>query len=246
MSQHQDAERALAPFFDNGILNRVVSRQSSGKEATVYCCEAGPSLETGRLVAAKIYRSPERRAFKGHFEYAAGRHVKGRTARQAIKTRNPIGRQMLFENWVAFEYQVLGRLYRAGVPSPEPLAFADLSMLMEYIGDEEASAPHLRNVILPKRECERVLSEIFQTIEDMLSINLIHGDLSPYNILFWEERPFFIDVPQALDPRVHPQAREVLQRDILRITEWAEHNGVRADGYAFAADLWQRWWEGDL
>ena len=246
MSQHQDAERALAPFFENGILNQVVSRQSSGKEATVYCCEGGPALGAGQLVAAKIYRSPERRAFKGQFDYAAGRHVKGRTARQAIKTRNPIGRQMLFENWVAFEFQVLGRLHRAGVPVPKPIAFAGLSMLMEYIGDWELSAPHLRNVILPKRECEQVLSEIFRTIEDMLAINLIHGDLSPYNILFWEGHPFFIDVPQALDPRVHPQAQQVLQRDILRIAEWAELNGVRVDGPAFAADVWNRWWLGEL
>lgn len=245
MNHFQEAERALWPFFEDQTLSRIVSRQSSGKEATVYCCEAGPALGGERLLAAKIYRPPERRAFKQQISYAEGRYVKGRTARQAIKTRNPIGRQMLFEKWIAFEYQVLGRLHRSQIPVPKPVAFGGYSILMEYLGDEQAPAPHLRNALLSREECECVLTEILETVEHMLSLNLIHGDLSPYNILHWQGRPFLIDVPQALDPRVHPQAREILHRDITRVCEWAEKGGVTMDAHAYAADLWERWWNGE-
>ena len=172
--------------------------------------------------------------------------MRGRTARRALKTRNAFGRQLLFEKWVEFEFQALGRMYRAGIPVPEPLAFSGSNMLMEYLGDREASAPHLRNVILPVEQVQQVLDEIPEWIEDMLAINLIHGDLSPYNILFWQQRPFFIDVPQALDPRVHDQARDVLLRDVLHVTEWAESCGVPTDGHTLGAELWERWWQGEL
>ncbi len=111
MSQDLNPERSLAPFFANKTLKRIVSRLSSGKEATVYCCESGPKIGEGQLVAAKIYRPPERRAFKRHMEYAGGRAIKGRTARQAIKARNSYGKRILFEKWIAFELQTLGRLY---------------------------------------------------------------------------------------------------------------------------------------
>lgn len=246
MSQHLDAEWALAPFLENGLLNKVLSRQSSGKEATVYCCEAGPALGAGRLVAAKIYRSPERRAFKQHADYSNGRYVRGRTARKALKTRNEFGRQMLFEKWVAFEYQALGRLHRAGIPVPEPLAFSGCNMLMEFLGDDWTSAPQLRSVKMSAQDAQAILDEVLEWVEDMLSINLIHGDLSGYNILLWRQQPYFIDVPQALDPRVHPGARDVLLRDLNRICEWAESCGVSVDASTVGAELWERWWQGEL
>mgnify|MGYP002713174802 CR=1 FL=1 len=246
MSQDLHPERTLAPFFHNKTLASIVSRQSSGKEATVYCCEGGTKLGSRQLVAAKIYRPPERRAFKRHMEYADGRYVQGRTARAALKARNTYGKRMLFEQWIAFEFQVLGRLYRAGVRVPRPIAFEGYTILMEYVGDDEQSAPQLRSLDLDREQSRSVLAEVYGDIETMLSINLIHGDLSAYNILYWEGQPWIIDVPQALDPRVNNKAAEALERDVVHVAEWAEGRGVDADPQSFSTDLWIRWLRGDL
>ena len=60
----------------------------------------------------------------------------------------------------------------------------------------------------------------------MLFLNVVHGDLSPYNLLIWDGVVTVIDVPQAVDPRKNRHARSFLQRDLERICEWAEHHGV--------------------
>ena len=179
-------------------------------------------------------------------EYADGRYVQGRTARQALKSRNEYGRRVLFEKWIAFEHQVLGRLYRRGVLVPQPLAFQGYAVLMEYLGDAEEPAPHLRNVSLTQEQAARVCDEILESIESMLAQNLVHGDLSPYNVLYWDETPFVIDLPQALDPRVNRRCEDLLLRDVTRICDWARRHGVERDPGSLTTDLWIRWLQGDL
>jgi RIO kinase 1 len=157
MSSDLAVERSLSPFFANKSISRVLRRLSSGKEAVVYCCEAGPALEGRELVAAKIYRPPERRAFRRHMEYADGRHVQGRTARAALKARNGYGQRLLFESWIQFEEQSLRRLHRRGVRVPESLGCQGYAILMEYLGDREAPAPLLHDVRLERSKAEWVL-----------------------------------------------------------------------------------------
>lgn len=246
MSLDLDPERSLAPFFASRHVSRIQRRLSSGKEAVVYCCEAGPALRGFELVAAKLYRPPERRAFKRHMDYADGRHVAGRTARQALKARNTYGRRVLFEQWIAFEHQVLGRLHRRGVRVPQPLGCREYVVLMEYLGDRDQAAPHLRNVQLPQDAAARVTDEILADVENMLANQLVHGDLSPYNVLYWDDVPWIIDVPQALDPRENLRAQQLLLRDVTRICDWARQHGVERDPLSIATEMWIRWLHAEL
>ena len=55
--------------------------------------------------------------------------------------------------------------------------------------------------------------------------NLVHGDFSPFNILWHEERAVVIDVGQAV-VQGHPKAEEFLVRDVTRLVEWANKNGI--------------------
>jgi RIO kinase 1 len=80
----------------------------------------------------------------------------------------------------------------------------------------------------------------------MLRANVIHADLSPYNILVWNGRAIVIDVPQAVDPRKNRHAEELLRRDVQHVVDYFEHFGVRADAQALSADLFIAWTFADL
>ena len=55
--------------------------------------------------------------------------------------------------------------------------------------------------------------------------NLIHADLSEYNMLWHENNLYFIDVSQSVEPR-HPHALEFLYRDCRNVTSFFEKFGV--------------------
>ena len=66
-----------------------------------------------------------------------------------------------------------------------------------------------------------------RNIEIMLVNGMIHGDLSAYNILYWEGEITLIDFPQVTDSRVNRQAYLILERDIKRVCEYFAAQGVR-------------------
>lgn len=46
---------------------------------------------------------------------------------------------------------------------------------------------------------------------------IVHGDLSEYNILYWNSIPYIIDFPQSIDIRTNPYVRDLLERDIRNV-----------------------------
>jgi RIO kinase 1 len=72
----------------------------------------------------------------------------------------------------------------------------------------------------------------------MLAHNLIHGDLSAYNILYWRGEITLIDFPQVVDSRHNESARPILKRDIQRVCDYFSAQGVKCDADAIAGDLW--------
>ena len=55
--------------------------------------------------------------------------------------------------------------------------------------------------------------------------NLIHADLSEYNMLWHEDRLWFIDVSQSIEP-THPHALEFLARDCQNVVNFFKKSGV--------------------
>ena len=117
---------------------------------------------------------------------------------------------------------------------------------MTYFGDERRAAPTLSEIHLPKDEAESLFQEVLRNIEILLEHGLIHGDLSAYNILYWQGRVTIIDFAQAVDPRYNPEVYELLARDIERVYRYFAPYGVVADPSAIAADLWTRSMLGEL
>ena len=237
---------ALEPFFDEGWITEVIRSVKSGKEATVYLCRAG--ARTGEeLVAAKVYRSLNQRGFKNAAVYwEGGMRAMSRRTKAAIARRSDRGREVLFSAWISREKETLEALHRIGANVPRPITHLSTAFLMAWIGDEEEAAPQLRQVHFDDPDkAGRIFDFLVSQVELWLAHDLVHGDLSEYNILFWRGRPIVIDFPQAVDPRFNRNAYSLLQRDLTNIARHFERFGVRRDARALAAGMWERWLHSD-
>jgi RIO kinase 1 len=140
----------------------------------------------------------------------------------------------------------LQTLHGAGAAVPRPLALAGDALLMEYLGDEDDAAPQLNRVRLSPEEAQRAFGAVMRNVELMLSLNLVHGDLSPHNILWWQGRAVIIDFPQAVDPRFNGSAHDFLHRDVANVCDYFQRQGIETRAVDLAEDLWRRYTLGEL
>jgi serine/threonine-protein kinase RIO1 len=70
---------------------------------------------------------------------------------------------------------------------------------------------------------------------------MIHGDLSPYNILYWEGEITLIDFPQVTNSQNNPQADFILRRDIERVCEYFQKQGVKCNANAIFTNFWEKY-----
>jgi RIO kinase 1 len=85
-----------------------------------------------------------------------------------------------------------------------------------------------------------VFDRLMWNVELLLSNNVVHADLSPYNVLFWEGRVTMIDLPQAVDARTNMNSKSLLQRDIGNLCRYFGRFGIRADAERLTNELWRR------
>jgi serine/threonine-protein kinase RIO1 len=95
---------------------------------------------------------------------------------------------------------------------------------MEYLKTKQRASPKLQKIKIESPDI------VFESLLEFLAIcwqkaNLVHGDFSPYNILWHDGKPVVIDVGQAV-VQSHPKAQEFLVRDVTRLVEWGIKNGI--------------------
>jgi RIO kinase 1 len=113
---------------------------------------------------------------------------------------------------------------------------------MEYIGDDEQPAPTLIEVKLDPEEAKSVFNEVMRNVEVMLQHDLIHGDLSAYNILYWEGTVTLIDFPQVTLRRSNPEAFGIFERDVTRVCEYFARQGIQTGVPSERAEkLWKKY-----
>jgi RIO kinase 1 len=230
------ASDVLEPFIEEGFITEVLRPLSSGKEATIHLCAAGEFSPGHELVVLKAYRAREQRDFRNHQTYTAGRVVRGRPGR-AIATKTKFGREVDEALWQEQEWETLRAMHAAGVAVPAPIITFGSAILMEYVGDRDTSAPQLKDLSPDLEDARDLFAQTMREIERMLFHNVVHADLSPFNLLVWEDRVRVIDLPQAVDPRCNPNAWDLLERDLRNVGTWFARYGVNLDSVATAADL---------
>jgi RIO kinase 1 len=225
------------------------------EEASVYRCQAHP--QTGEtLLAAKVYRPRQFRNLRNDAAYRDGRTIltpDGRPVKttdhrlmRAIGKKTAFGKQVSHTSWLMHEFTTLEKLHRLGAAVPKPFAANENALLMSYYGDATTAAPTLNGVRLDTREAQRLFEEVRRTIELMLAQGLIHGDLSAYNILYWEGRITLIDFPQITYAAGNRNARTIFERDVRRVCAYFLAQGVDVQPDQLAADLWTHYVEVDL
>jgi RIO kinase 1 len=245
---------SLRGFYDESLITDVLGQVKGGKEASVYRCEADASVGTARL-AAKVYRPRAFRTMRNDVRYRRGRQVltgEGRPVKptdhrimRAIGKKTRYGVQVKQTSWLMHEYTAMEKLYLAGGAVPRPVASSENAILMAYYGDDVRGAPTLSEVSLEADEGVQLFREVLRNLELMLRLGMIHGDLSAYNILYWEGSIVVIDFPQVIECTTNEDAYPILQRDVQRICDYFRRQKVRCDPDAILGQLWDEYVEGD-
>lgn len=239
--------RAIQEFLDEAMITEVLNVVKSGKEATVYRCRAHPSLGVP-YAAAKCYHSAFHRSFQRGAIYEEGRVIGKGQVERAIKGRTDFGREAQIALWVDHEFEVLSSLHYAGADVPEPFACTDTAILMELLGDESGAADQLQFAPISPSDADDLLDRILWNVELFMRENVVHADLSAFNILYAAGKLTIIDLPQAVDPRTNPSAPKLLERDLRNVLKYfARHNvGLDEDPATMARKLWGLWKYGEL
>ena len=231
---------SLGSFYHNGWIEDVLRIVKGGKEASVYLCRVAENIvEQTRnqegLVAAKVYRPRSLRNLRNDAIYREGRtnvDVEGKEVlddrmQKAMRQKTRYGQELLHTSWIGYEYSGLQKLHAAGVDVPRPYTSDSNAILMDYIGEEGMPAPALSDVRLDADEVKPLFELALRNIELMLKNECIHGDLSAYNILYWEGEIVLIDFPQIIQPEQNRNAYRIFERDVIRVCEYfARQPGV--------------------
>jgi RIO kinase 1 len=236
---------SLGEFYEHKWITDVLRRLKGGKEASVYLCTPGPAIDAP-LVAAKVYRPRSLRNLKNDGTYRTGRVDLDQDGRaivrdgdlHAMEKRTNYGEELRHQSWIAYEYQTLEMLQGAGADVPKPYAMEKNAILMDYIGDIDTAAPTLNSVRLDRDEVAPLYERVIRNIDLLLSRQRIHGDLSAYNVLYWEGDITMIDFPQVVQPDSNPAAWTIFLRDVTRICQYFTSQGLRRDGRRVAMELW--------
>ena len=242
--------QSLRPFYQQELISDIAAQVKGGKEASVYRCLAHPALGVA-WVAAKVYRPRMFRSLSNDKMYrqgrvtlkANGRPVKRTDTRllRAMGKKTAFGQQVAHTSWLMYEYTTMEMLYELGASVPKPIAANDNAILMAYIGDEQMAAPPLSQISLGRDEAIVAFREVMRNVEMMLANGLAHGDLSAYNILYWDDKPVLIDFPQVVDCDSNPDAFTIFERDVQRVCDYFARQGVPCDAALITNDLWERY-----
>jgi len=238
---------SLRYFYEQHWIADVLRKIKVGKEASVYLCRSG-ELVNAPLVVAKVYRPRMLRALKNDNLYREGRQVLDENGKPVVDLgmlkaqhkRSVYGEQIRHQSWIAHEYYTLQTLHQAGANVPRPYEMANNAILMEYLGDETRPAPTLNEVTLSPGEPAHLFGHIEHNLDLLLEAGLVHGDLSAYNILYWNGGITLIDFPQVVPVKENRNAYALFERDVVRLCEYFIRQGLTLPSRRLAAKLWTR------
>ncbi len=237
---------SLVEIAEQEWISDVLRKVKGGKEASVYVCRPGAEIQGQDLVAAKIYRPRILRNLRNDGLYREGRGDLDDHGRRIVDTRKQhamqkkteFGRELLHQSWIAYEFTTMRVLHAAGADVPAPYVMSHNAIVMEYIGSLGMAAPALIEVQLDTDEAQSLFERTIRNIDLLLAHERIHGDLSAYNILYWEGEIRLIDFPQVVSPNINRHAFAIFRRDVHRVCEYFASQGVDCNPASLAEDLW--------
>ena len=232
----------LIPLVEDGLIDEVLRPLMNGKEAAVYVVRSGDEIR-----CAKVYKDMDKRSFKKASLYREGRKSGNSRRSRAMEKGSKFGREQAEEAWQNAEVDALYRLAAAGVRVPQPYGCFDGVLLMELVTLADGQvAPRLNDVTLDAEQARQDHATLMESVKRMLSVGLVHGDLSEFNVLVDEHGPVIIDLPQAVDAAANNNAFFMLNRDINNITQYYAQYAPELLETRFSPEMWSLYKEGKL
>jgi len=202
--------KTFEKLISNKILDIVDFPISTGKEGNVF---RGITPD-GVNVAIKVYRISTS-TFK-HIQ----KYIIGDPRFQSIhKSR----RDLVFA-WTQKEFKNLKRIEKTKILAPKPIKCLNNVLVMEYLGTENTPAPLIKDVKI--KNPEDIFKKIISYIKIMYkNSNMVHADLSQFNIIYHKNQPYIIDFGQAVLLE-HENSHDFLKRDIHRIVTYFNKNNI--------------------
>jgi RIO kinase 1 len=201
----------LSRMINNGIISYVNGAVGAVKESQMYWA-VDPS---GQDLAIKIYLVTTSN-FKKRYPYLVG---------DPRFTKIKKGTRSLVELWAKKEFRNLSKSFNVGILCPEPITVMKNILVMKFVGSNGVPSPTLVESEVDYTDYEKtmgIISNLYQKAE------LVHADLSEYNIFKTETGPMVFDFGSAVDIR-HPKTKEFLERDISNITRFFVKRGLTVD-----------------
>ncbi|RMD42753.1 hypothetical protein DV735_g2341, partial [Chaetothyriales sp. CBS 134920] len=222
-SERATAEQVLDPrtrmillqMINRNIVSEINGVISTGKEANVYHAlttvedNDGAEDEVREVHRAiKVYKTSIL-VFKDRDKYVTGEF-------RFKQGYNKSSNRAMVKVWAEKEMRNLKRIHAAGIPSPEPLYLRLHVLAMSFVGNAKGvPAPRLKDV-------EFIVAYMRVMYQEC---RLVHADLSEYNILYHDDKPYIIDVSQSVE-HDHPRSLEFLRMDIKNVSDFFRRKDV--------------------
>ena len=233
--------KRIQPLVDDGLVDDVISRLMSGKEADVFVVRCGEEIR-----CAKVYKEAAKRNFKKAVQYTEGRKVKNSRRQRAMEKGSKFGRQEQEKIWQNAEVDALYLLAGADVRVPEPYGMLDGVLLMELITKDGEVAPRLGDITMTEMEAISNFAIVMQDVVRMLCVGTVHGDLSEFNVLLDDYGPVIIDLPQAVNAAANNNAKSMLLRDVENMVNYFGQFDPYLHETKFGQEIWHLFEEGKL
>jgi len=204
-------EKNLRTIERRGNLDYIIGPIAKGKEANLFIGKKAKDY-----ICVKIYRI-ETTNFHNRRDYIDD-EVLGKIA------KNPIKR---IYAWCEREYFNLKYSHDNKVQVPKALDQENNVIVMKLIGSKDIPYPTLKYAKDTKKNIKEIYKQYIVNMHKLLyKAKMVHADLSEYNMIFFNDKLYFIDMGQGVSTN-YPKAKEFLERDFKTIVKFFRNNGLK-------------------
>ncbi|XP_075682459.1 serine/threonine-protein kinase RIO3 [Rhinoderma darwinii] len=210
----------LYKMVNAGVLDTVNGCVSTGKESVVFHANGGSieGQEVPSECAIKVFKTTLNE-FKNRDKYIKDDY----RFKDRFSKLNP---RKVIRMWAEKEKHNLKRLRKAGIPCPEVVMLKKHVLVMSFIGKDQIPAPMLKEAKLSLEDSKTAYYQVLAMMKQLYEkCNLVHADLSEYNMLWHDGKVWLIDVSQSVEP-THPHGLEFLYRDCRNVSQFFQKLGV--------------------
>lgn len=203
----------LRKLINKKIIDGLDSIIAIGKEANVFIGFKGKDK-----VAVKIYRI-ETSSFDKMNQY-----IEGDFRFKNIKNN----KQNLIFEWTKKEFKNLKTASENNVSVPYPIDYMTNVLIIELIGTNNAkNTVKNDNSEVIQKNIHKIYKQFVKNMHNLVyKAKLVHADLSEYNMIFFKNKLYFIDMSQSV-PTSHQKAKEFYNRDIDNMVRFFNKFGIK-------------------